>query len=276
MARVGYLEKAVKASYVHGRLHGEKEQGGGRLRGAFAWLSTLTLVVVLLLLSSCSSKPTPEVALLIDVSASVRASDDDLKDVALHILGALPRCAGLSIAPINERAGSLITARVPCEEAPYSDDLRAVYDRVDRELGVSLPAWRLRGNGSDYSGALRLAAQTLDAGADRLLVILGDMVDNRSLGARSMSPPNVPSINVKLPATRVYVGFLESPIVDRMSDANRAKFEENWKAMLTTAGAREVAIRPFGVHGVQAWTARMFPNPSPVYDSWRRKKGGKK
>lgn len=108
------------------------------------------------------------------------------------------------------------------------------------------------------------------------MVVLGDMVDNRGLGKRSILPPNVPLMNLKFQDTRVYVGFLASPIIDRLSDVDRAKFEDNWKALLTKAGAIEVDVRPFGVQGVHAWAARMFPEPSPVYEKWRLKKGGKK
>lgn len=274
LARVAHLDQALRASYRHGRLVGEKSlNSGGRLRAA---LAAIGAVVLAILLSSCATSPSPGVAILLDVSQSVEATDNELATAALDLVGVLPRCAGVSIAPINARAGSIISERIPCEAAPYNDDLKGIYERVFVALQRSLPAWRALGGGSDYHGSLRLASQTLDVHKARYLVVLGDMVDNRGLGKRSILPPNVPLMNLKFQDTRVYVGFLASPIIDRLSDVDRAKFEDNWKALLTKAGAIEVDVRPFGVQGVHAWAARMFPEPSPVYEKWRLKKGGKK
>ena len=65
-------------------------------------------------------------------------------------------------------------------------------------------------------------------------------------------------MNVTFTDTRIYLGFLESTEIDRLSDKDRKKFEENWRALLMNAGASQVEIRPFGIQGLKSWAVRMF------------------
>lgn len=235
----------------------------------------MLLVTALLSLTGCTSSEPKEshTVLMLDVSRSVKVTDEELSKAALAVVSRLPRCSELTIIPVNARAGSLFETKLPCERVAYDDDLKEIYKRFRVELSGNLSQWRKSDANSDYKNAFKLAAESLVLSSARTLIVLGDMVDDRGRSPSKKTPP-VPALGTPptlrtLPAlpgfsnAKVYVGFLESSELEKLSDEERALFEKNWEAALAASGVEKskITVRSFGPQGLAAWCDSVFGPP---------------
>lgn len=242
----------------------------------------LSISLAATLLCSCApakeSKKPKQVQVMVDVTKSVKASDEELTGAVLTIASRLGRCSQLTVVPINARAGSLEEVRVPCERAPYDDDLREVYKRLALELPVQLARWRTGEHLSDYKNAFTLVLERMAFSQERILIVLGDLMDDRGeIVPKSTSPPHVlPLPPESLKGTQVYIGFLPSDAIDRLGDEKRSLFERNWRRTIVSAGAADgdVSIRVFGLQGLEPWSDAVLGPVTSAFQEFSHGKAG--
>ena len=258
---------------------------------ALASITAVLIVLIAVLMASCSNPlprsasivnkardlvggiaeaadhhPEPRsIVVALDVSKSVKATDDERRTAALSVLAHAHRGDTVSVVPIMDRAGEYIPVTLPRELVPFDDDLIEIARNKSTELEAKLPKWRRDGGAwSDYQHGLVLASEFLGRQRLRILVIIGDLVDDQppGVGTRSPRPPQVPELAATaLEGTRVYLGFVSSDELDRLSVNDRRRFEDNWRSELTRQGATDVTVRAFGVQSLDGWLDQVLGAP---------------
>jgi hypothetical protein len=249
-------------------------EADGKPRPQQLVLPLAAAILPLLLMASCSSRQRSQAVLVLDVSDSVRATDEELQAAALGVAGRLPRCWALSVAPINSQAGESFDVEMPCEEAPYDDDLRESYAQLQLELPKHISRWRERGGLSEYARTVQFVSERLEPATDRVLVIVGDFIPDRGRASPDPSPPLPAVPKVRCPGcvgATVYLGLLPSTQLDRLKDSDRTQLLENWRSLFRESGVDDgkIILREFGLKGLEAFSSRRWPAANPVFAEWR-------
>jgi hypothetical protein len=187
----------------------------------------------------------------------------------------------MTILPVNAHAGSIYEFKLPCTPAPYDDDLKAAYKELAAKLPAKIAAWRKTDGLSDYKNALTLAAERLELSTERVLIILGDMVDDqgRAVSEKSKLPPEVPPLpSVGFHHAKAYIGLLESTELDHLTDDDRLQFEKNLRKAFVAAGVsdQDLTFRAFGLQGLSAWAESVFGPETAAYTDFARAKPARK
>lgn len=233
-----------------------------------AALASIVLIGLSFLNGGCGRGPQQPkaVAVVLDTSESVRVEEGALEAAAETVMRRAGRCTNLTILPVNEEAFDYISVHLPCEAVIFDGDLKQASKELTGKLAMKLPAWRRKGSRSDYRGALRQAAEAVKRATNRTILIIGDMVDDRDRGP-SPSRPSIPGLPSQgLSGTTVYLGWVRSSALDKLSDSERDLFASRWKEAFESAGAKPEGS-PFGLQGLDGFAAAHFQrgtNPEEV------------
>ncbi len=225
----------------------------------------LFLLLLLPLQHGCMS-PTQEsgrVIVILDVTRSVLTTDADFVVAASVVLAHLPSCWEMSVLPVNGNRGQGLSMRLPCEVEAFGDNFEAEYREFRARLPDELAKWRKHDRRSDYISAMTLAGELLDGASPGGLVVLGDLVQD--VGDKPTTPV-VPSLgDLRLSGVKVYLGFLESIELAKVSPQKQKSLLDGWKASMMDAGADEVVSRQFGLHGLEDWCQNVLGPATETY-----------
>lgn len=227
---------------------------------ALSRLGLLTLVLcAAVLIQGCSGPKKPaltKVVLVADVSDSVRVPDEKLIGAALSLITKLPYCSDVIILPRNAAAGESYKFRIPCEKVVFDSDRKNALAAAKRELPKRFVQWRRDGNLSDYRGTFQHAASALKFGGKRVLIVLGDMVDDREGKRRAgLTVPSLPQEGLR--GVAVYLGWTPSSELSSLPDAAVQKFQDDWAEALKRVGAKPF-VDPAGLQGLEPTMEFLF------------------
>lgn len=180
----------------------------------------------------------------------------------------LPQGGSLSIIPVVGSIEQVAIEKLPRFERqkqsfleslgrrePYRESLLA----FKKSIEAAMPTWVANGGGSDYQGALRVAADRMQVShaSPKIVVVLGDLDDGQLRGSRRTEAFSLPPLS--LVGVRVYLGNTINSNSTTTTEASWRQIDAKidfWQRILKRAGAAEVvAVRSNGIGEFAGWIA---------------------
>lgn len=231
-------------------------------------VALITILTIVLALACAHSTPLYLVVLL-DMSASVETGAQADQFEALEpLFKQLKRGDTIIIIPITsdaliEAQGNILRFRLSTKRSAYDGDLRRLRSEAQARLRVLKEAAQIKPfTHTDLLGAIELCAEELQAAsasARKTVVILSDFLqDNRQFNftreprlattARSVefAKELAHSRGALFDSASVYLGFLRSEDLKRLTESRRAALRAFWIEYLRARGASNVSVATDG------------------------------